>query len=385
MLVINANPTQEIVTEADYILNQNPTVTPSPYSIGSYRHSWIDSTNKYMYFVYSMSSAPWFNIIRYSYATPGVLSDPVNLTLSWFGTFSSQPIFGAFQWSVDWNFYLMFTTTAWSWQPAILTVYGVTITWDTATLDAWNTLPVIASYSPSKVFANWTTIYAFYYLTASPYTMWDWVKRNWSSWDTLTGDALPWSLWTIQEWSSSRLFWGKYRWWILWWVNNDRFFGIFQTSDIVLYFDTSDDTWHITSIDRDLTNKISVDVNWYVMWSNGIFDNDLVVIWWWAYKWSLCESDITNWFLVNNYGSSINLCWSLVWTDKRIRRVVGNASTSWNNFILYSVDWGTTWKQLVYTSTLISDNYNLNIFGANMIVLAIYMSQASWLTVEVVS
>lgn len=386
MFWLIVNPSQEIITNATYIANLGQQITP-PFAVGSYRHSWIDATNKYIYFVYWQSAAPRFRIIRYSYATPWTLTWATEISLSWFWTFSAQPIFNTFQGWIDWNFYIFRNTTAWSWVPTALSAYPVTISWTTATLWTANTLPVIASYTVSKIFASWTTLYAFYSLTASPYTCDTGRKWNWSSRDTLTGWAIPSSLWTMQDWANSRLIYNKFFTSIWAWANHNKFFTWFQTTNSTPYFDTSTDTWYLSSVLVTSTSLIWVDVNWFVRGSNGLFDNSLQTISFANNYAPWTPSDILNWYVCADFSSTITIAWATKWTNKRIRRVAWNALASWVRYLLYSIDWWTTRKALHYISTLISDNYNLNLFWANMIAISCIMWETSniYLTAEVVS
>lgn len=353
MFVINANNGQEIVSQADYITNSQNVVTAvaNYWSIIWY---WIDATNKYIYIVSPQTASPWLTIKRHTYDS-GVVWSGVTMTLSGFWTFASQPTFYLLQWANNWNFYLYCTAAGWSGSFATLTIYPVTISGTTVTLWTANTLPVVASYTIRNIFVKWAVIYAFYGLTAGPNTMDVWRKYS-GSWANLSGGGLLTSIWAFTDSSGTLAGQTRMPAW-----SSYQYYYYFNSSGGGARFNTSTDTWENDS--RIISWNMFPDTsgilfaNWQI-----IATDDTASAGFTGLAYGIMPSDITNWLFVStNSGWAYYFGWAVIWDNRRIRRIHSWAqdTTLW---MIYSLDWWTTWRVLRYTTTMISDNYNLNYF-----------------------
>lgn len=389
MFVINANANQEILTNVKYISNI--------WQIYDFWENFYqgfmtltDATNKYVYFVYNLNNAPYLKIIRFFYGN-WKMENPTLMTLSGFWTFTSWPGMYVFQWSNNWNFKIYFSTNWWSWSITALTIYNLTFSWTTATLSSANTLPVIASYSVGTIFVKGDNIYVFYHLTASPYTCDTGRKWNGTSWVSLTGVALPSSLWTIANYNSSITFWwynSFYYWTKMWaWTNRDNFYIKmlnWSTNAKNLIFNSTTESWSLCPVNL---YSISSDVNGFLMTSWNIIYPDWTIIEFnttssygsWLVMWT---TDIINWFFTSLWVSSTSfyLSWYFKWNWK-LRRVSWTPAQQY--WILYSLDNGVTWTYLNYITNMISDNYLLNYSSSNLIVIPFWPTTWIVITTEI--
>ncbi len=377
MLVINANPTEEYVTTYDTIYSSQNIVSPVT-SFGTATWYWIDSTNKYIYIISPQTASPWITIRRHTY-TSWVIWSWVTLTLSWFGTFTSQPVFYVLQGAKDWNFHLYCTGAGWSASFATLTIYPVTISGTTATLGTANTLPVVASYTVRNIFVKWAVIYVFYGLTAAPYTM-DVTRKYSAWWSTLTWAALLNSIWVFTD--SSGTLAGQTRMPV---GSSYQYFPYYNASGGGARFNSSTDTWTNDSRIQWANMVADASGHLFILWKI-ILSDDTSVVWpqALAVSWALYPSDIINWLLLNGVSSGNHyFSGALIGNNRRIRHILWDTPDT-AFAVIYSTDGWSTWKSIPFTSQLIWHSYELNIIW-NLICLCSYNTiNPSFATVEIV-
>lgn len=324
------------------------------------------------------TASPFLVIKRFEYSG-WVIKNETNITLSGFWAISTPPDFVTFQGSHSWDFFL-YISSWWSGGLANLTAYPVTISWTTATLGTANTIPVVASYTVRHIFAKNTDLYAYYSLTASPYTS-D-VGRKWTggSWNTLTGNALLSSVGSFgtNSWVSSGTqsccpCWASWEWAYIYESGGPN------STNTWARLNTTTDTWEL---ENRIRTAIMSDINWYLhtAWTLIMNDDSSVVT-----NTSIPSeiSDIHDWLLHSVYSSQTHYFnGNLIWNNRRIRKI--HSPSRWSNYwMLYSLDWWTTWKGLQYLSTLISENYNLNYVG-NIICIPFNNTTIIWVYIEIV-
>jgi len=376
MLTVIANPPSEYFSNIDYRTSaQNiiPTVT-NLWTVLSY---WIDKTNKYIYILSPRTASTWFTIRRYDY-NAWIIWSGVDITLSGFWTFTSQPIFHIFQGSHSWDFYLYCESAWWSASFAALTIYPITFSWTTATRWTANTLPVVASYTLRNLYAKWAVLYAFYALTGSPFTAN--VTRKFSgSWTTLTWNALLTSVWAF-TWTWEMFAW---QWRFPAWSSNTKLY-LYHSSGWGAVFDTWTEAWSLET--RITGDQIICDVSWIT-----IVPNFVILADWTSIVWPSMPAvsspvgsiwDMNNWIALNIVSSwSYYFSGWFVWAARILRRVFWTLQND-NCFVFYSTDNWTTWKTLPYLTTLISDFYNLN-YRWDIICIPFYTTTTKVMTVEV--
>lgn len=396
MFVLNANNQQEdIVTSAEYIESVWEQIYLSNNQTG-YNY-WIDKTNKYIYIVVS-EYYRWpsrLRIVRYSYGN-WKLSNETPITLSWFGTFTSTPVYKISQWSHSGNFYIYWDSVGWSWSLTALTVTPVTISGTTATLGTAVTPEGVGGCTLNHIAPYWTTLYAIYQTTSTnvPNVMKKW---DWSTWTDVT--STPHSVMNWYAYGAD-----IYKWTIWVWTNNtDRYIGFptvnmysgggYKYSEFMLKFDFTTDT-------RSKTGIVSAywfitDVNGFLICNKQMITPDGKIIPFFANvnAWWL-PSDIKNWLFPAFIETAlswytyniINFAWAAVWANKRIKNAFTYRWTSTPSpvaLLLYSIDWGTTFQTRFFSSIDIPQ-YTLNLFWD--IVAIVYTWQAAnYLSVEIVS
>jgi len=380
MFWLNVNPSQEIITEADYIWSQWQIVNNG--AINSVNWYWLDSTNNYVYFCQALSSAPRFKITRRT-ITNWLFTNSTLMTLSWFWTLTSYFDFRIYQWSRNWNFQLYVVDKWWSASLVNWSCYPITISWTTATVWSWIAVPVIASKTLSFIACYSTKVYAFYSLTAWPNTLNDWRKYDWW-WTSLTWTALPTAIWTF--WNTQNMVSNYHNLKMPAGTNADKhWLEAYDASGYssALKFDFATETRENMWIWE--YSWVSSDVNWNVFISTYMITPDLNRLkinglnpgnlHYWPQK-------ISEW-LFNNYvwWSNYYFAWFFSWNDRRIRKIHSVATSSLS--MLYSLDWWATRKCLNYVSTLISADYNLNYFW-DLKVLWIYPTDTNVLAIEIV-
>ncbi len=380
MTYIDKNADQEIITDANYITNLWQKIVPLWFQDQWWQ--WIDKTNKKYYFVYNMQNAPYFWITRYDYAD-WKMTNKTDMTLSWFGTFTSNPYIWTFQGSHSWDFNLFFYDKVDNVSLTTLTNYPITIVWDVVTLWSPNVLPVIASYSICNMISKWSDIYVWYKETAT-YVIDSWRKRNWTTWSTLTWDALPSSVkeckaTSAPEWTGNmQSKFPKYPWW----TNFDKYYCYYyynSSSLTTMKFDISTET---RSFPWFWNDNIWIDINWYIFAQYLMITPSGDEIPFMNSANLSLASDIVNWILGTSAGAdAYYFSWFYAWENARIRRI---AWTVWvNQGMLYSLDDWVTRKALRYITTMISDNYNLDYVG-DIKAFAFYPSPTQYITVEIV-
>jgi len=263
MLTLNTSQPKPLYTNAKTLKSIGQWLPASPSTIVT--SSWFDLSNKYIYLIESMSAAPWLQIRRFTYDTAWNIGSETPITLSGFGTFTSQPTLFSFQWSSSWNFYLSCAGAGWSANFVVDDVCTVSISWTTATKGSNLSVPVVASYTLNRVFAKGAVVYAFYRLTASPNTPDVGRKYSWS-WSSLAGAALPTSVqsnirdsgWLNVSYTQCKVNHLPV------WSGADKFYNYFSTSWFsgYLIFNASTDTW---SASPYVFTQAYWEVNWECM------------------------------------------------------------------------------------------------------------------------
>lgn len=344
---------------------------------------WYDLSNKYFYVVRSISVSPWLRIERYTYDTNGLFGSKTNITLSGFGTFTAAPRLATFQGAASWNFYLLCSDAGWSANFTADDVCTVSISGTTATKGANLSVPAVGSYNLNRCFAVGAVVYAFYNLTASPYTMNVWRKYS-AGWSTLSGAALPSSVSPVEDDTRDTLTYATEVYWgwankqrvntIGAWSSYDKFFNVFIRSTFQwnLKFDAATDTWSLCDY---IFDQVFWEINGKVILHNTtsvkttILNTSLAKIWEfvWQVFWALSNSllqwpihDLTNGVWEYRYWSSsignMQFFWFFKWVGKRIWKVSASNiagvgilfqidSNDWANFIPWST---ALWYELDY-------------------------------------
>lgn len=329
MLVLNTSQPKRLYTTPEIISAEWQNIAQINWSSNT-QTLWFNKTNKYVYILHARTDAPWLMIDRYTYDTNWKLSAKTPMTLSGFGTFTSEPTLLTFQGSHSWNFYIICSWEAWSASFAQYWIYPVSISWTTVTL--WSTLstPSVASYAPNRAFAVGAVVYVFYRHTSTSVVG---VGRKYSwSWSTLSGAALPTNI--ISDIDDGASIAGSYGYnWNFQRLNtiwagssNDKFFHLFMGSGYGrktnLKFDAATDTWSASDYFFD---KVIWEINWNIILhyettqNTYILNTSLTLIWklHWHDFWQL---------------SSMKYCWNIVDLDNGIwifRFNTDNITTFW--------------------------------------------------------
>jgi hypothetical protein len=155
-----------------------------------------DTTAKKIYAFSNHNAGPWIFVDRYDYSIVNnrpVIGTKTAMTLSGFGTFTSQPQWFLFQNAQNTRWYAYFHTNGGSGSITAATCYEITIAGTTITLGASIAIPVIGSYERCFQFADGDNVWVFYRNTSTGLVD---TGRKWdrSSWTTLSGAALPTSI-----------------------------------------------------------------------------------------------------------------------------------------------------------------------------------------------
>lgn len=370
MLVLNTSQPKRLYTTPEIVSGEWQYTTQVNWSTNT-QTMWFDKTNKYVYFIYARTDAPWLMIERYTYDTAWKLSARTPITLSGFGTFTSAPTLAAFQWGHSWNFYLICNFEGWSASFAQYSIHPVSISWTTATLAATLSTPSIGSYAPNRAFAVGAVVYVFYRNTSSNIV--DTGRKYSWSWSTLSGAALPTNVISgIDDTGSSssivNVYWwsnNKQRFNTIWaWSSHDKFYHLFEWStsrQLNLKFDAATDTWSASDYSFD---QAFWEINWNIILhykgpaKTYILDTSLALIWrfcwqsfWGLSSMELCSNiiDLDNGVWVFRFNTSnIATFWFYSGVAKRIGKI-SCPTVAWCG-IMYKID-SWNWKNFIPTST----------------------------------
>lgn len=358
MITINANRSSNILSNPKYYYaNQLQTEVQSI----TYYYTLADKTNSYLYSFLNKSATDWFAIRRFSEDKTSVI-----LTLSWFWTFSTQPNLMAYQGSHSWDYYVYCAATGGSASFTVGNIYPVTISGTTATLWAAITPPTVASNTLAWLAFKWSTIYAWYYLTAWS-TMNEVRKYTWSWW-TLTWSALPSSAWCVYgAWfqHSCQLWTG---------TNMDNFY-FRGTNSTSFRFNSTNETWYTHP---DIIYWC--DVDWYALGNSTIYNPDLTYINIQSWTWQICFSKgvsyLSKWLIIEYTSwSQYRLSWKQNLTNNTITRCLSSwVSQSYWYFIIAS--WVITFipNYIVWTN-YVSDFLNIDV--TSWVILMLHSNPAN--------
>jgi len=378
MLVLNTSQPKRVYTtpvrvdaEGQYILtdlHDNTTVW-----------QWFDYSNKYIYFVRSLSASPWLNIDRYTYDTNWNIGSLTPITLSSFGTFTSAPRFAAFQGAQSANFHLLCSGAGGSASFAVNDVYPISISGTTATKGTALSVPSVASYDLNRVFAKGAVVYAFYSLTASPYTC-DVGRKYSGSWSSLTSGALPSSVTTVQDDNISSY---TYATEVFGGASDlqkcpaigagasfDKFYNLFRkwNYSVCLKFDGNTDTWSAITY---MFDQVFWEISWNVIFHNKqntitkILNTSLAEIWslsglsFWALSNSLLQwpiVDLTNWiwqFRNSTATPGISFFWFYTWSAKRLGKVW--FSNLAGGGVIFKIDSNNWWNMTPFSTSVLQE------------------------------
>jgi len=360
MLTLNTSQPKRLYTNAITLKSIGQYIPAS--SQTTVTCSWIDLSNKYLYLIESLAAAPWLRMRRFTYDTAWNIGTETEITLSGFGTFSSSPNLYSFQGSASGNFYLSCGGAGWSANFVVNDVCTVSISGTTATKGANLSVPVVGSYTLNRVFAKGAVVYAFYSLTASPYTADTGRKYSWS-WSSLAGAALPTSVLSnvrdngqlAQAANASKLNH------IPVWSGADKFYNHFNQAGFFtsLIFNASTDTW---SASPYAFTEAYWEMNWQCIiyewsspWRGRILNSSGVSIW--NLSWALgnlssvqmIPIDLTNWIWCYS--------WSTGWIYFH-KFYSGAAKRAWKwisavgGWILSQIDWSGEWSHFFTPNAL---------------------------------